>query len=163
VIHATSGSDDPVSIVEQEFGVLLMHVTRYKHQVNGDRIDRMALMVLGTLAHCGPSRLTTIADRTGFDASHVSRQVADLEKAGLLSRAPDPDDRRAVLLQATPKGRNLMRRLVAGRRKRVERLLADWTPEEIDTFGRLLGRLNNATEKYAALTAEELDQELNHG
>jgi Ser/Thr protein kinase RdoA (MazF antagonist) len=56
-----------------------------------------------------------------------------------------------------------MRRLVAGRRKRVERLLADWTPEEIETFGRLLGRLNEATEKYGDLHAREVEQELSNG
>lgn len=149
--------------MEHEFGTLMMNVTRFKHQTSDSRIDRMALMVLGTLAHCGPSRLTAIAERTGFDASHISRQVADLERAGLLSRSPDPDDRRAIQLQATTKGRNLMKRLSAGRRKRVERLLADWEPDEIEIFGRLLARLNQATEKYAAQSAEELEQEINHG
>lgn len=142
---------------------MVMNLTRYKHQVNGDRIDRMALMVLGTLSFCGPSRLTAIAERTGFDPSTVSRQVADLEKAGLLSREPDPDDRRAILLQATPDGQKLMMRLSKGRRTRIERLLTDWTDEEIEIFGRLLGRLNQATEKYAAQNAEELEQELNNG
>ena len=163
VSHASNEAGDAISVVEREFGTLMMNVTRHKHQINDDRIDRMALMILGTLSHCGPSRLSVIAERTGFDASHVSRQVADLEEAGLLSRTQDPDDRRAIQLQATTKGRNLMRRLSAGRRKRVERLLADWEPDEIEIFGRLLGRLNQATEKYAALTAEEVDQELNHG
>ena len=140
-----------------------MNLTRYKHQVNGNRIDRMALMVLGTLAYCGPSRLTTIAEHTGFDPSTVSRQVADLEKAGLLARDSDPDDRRAILLQATEEGQQLMRRLSSGRRKRIERMLTDWSHDDIATFGRLLGRLNEATEKYGAENARELEQELNHG
>ncbi|UQX88905.1 MarR family winged helix-turn-helix transcriptional regulator [Jatrophihabitans telluris] len=154
---------DAISVVEREFGTLMMNVTRYKHQINGDRIDRMALMVLGTLSHCGPSRLTAIAERTGFDASHISRQVADLERAGLLAREPDPDDRRAVLLRSTEAGDDLMSRLARGRRTRVERLLSDWPADDIATFGRLLGRLNQATDKYQAVNAEELEEELNHG
>jgi DNA-binding MarR family transcriptional regulator len=141
----------------------MMHMTRYKHQINGNRIDRMALMVLGTLAHCGPSRLTTVAERTGLDPSTVSRQVADLEKAGLLARDTDPEDRRAILLKATTEGQQLLDRLSRGRRRRVERLLSDWHPDDIVTLGRLLAQLNAATEKYGDQNALELEQELNHG
>ncbi|HEX8095466.1 MarR family winged helix-turn-helix transcriptional regulator [Jatrophihabitans sp.] len=155
--------DDPISTVEREFGRLMMHMTRYKHQVNGDRIDRMALMVLGTLTHCGPSRLTTVAERTGLDPSTVSRQVADLEKAGLLARDVDPEDRRAILLKATGEGQQVLDRLSRGRRRRVERLLSDWHPDDIVTLGRLLAQLNADTEKYGDQNALELEQELNHG
>jgi len=161
--HPTSEPADPIHVVEQEFGTLMMHLIRYKHQVGGDRLDRMALMVLGTLTHCGPSRLTTVAERTGLDPSTVSRQVADLEKAGLLARDTDPEDRRAILLKATSEGQQLLDRLILGRRKRVERLLSDWQAEDIVTFGRLLAQLNAATEKYGDQNALELEQELNHG
>ena len=160
------GSDhsaDPICIVEREFGALMMHMIRYKHQINSNRLDRMALMVLGTLAHCGPSRLTTVAERTGLDSSTVSRQVADLEKAGLLARDTDPEDRRAILLEATTEGQQLLDRLSRGRRRRVERLLTDWDPDDIVTLGRLLAQLNAATEKYGDQNASELEQELNHG
>ncbi|HST47942.1 MarR family winged helix-turn-helix transcriptional regulator [Jatrophihabitans sp.] len=155
---------DPVAVVEREFGTLMMHVIRYKHQVNGNRLDRMALMVLGTLAYCGASRLTTIAERTGLDPSTVSRQVADLEKAGLLARDTDPEDRRAILLKATAEGQQMLDRLTRGRRRRMERLLSDWSPDDIVTLGRLLGQLNAATEKYGAQNALELEEELTpHG
>jgi DNA-binding MarR family transcriptional regulator len=157
-------SADPIRTVEREFGTLMMHMIRYKHQVGSDRIDRMALMVLGTLTHCGPSRLTTVAERTGLDPSTVSRQVADLEKAGMLARDTDPEDRRAILLKATAEGQQLLDRLNRGRRRRVERLLTDWSPDDIVTLGRLLGQLNAATEKYGAQNALELEEELNpHG
>jgi DNA-binding MarR family transcriptional regulator len=147
--------------VEREFGTLMMHLTRYKHHVNGDRIDRMALLVLGSLARCGPSRLGAVAEWTGLDPSTVSRQVADLEKAGLLAREADPEDRRAVLLKATVEGERVLDRLSRGRRKRVERLLSDWEPEDVVTFGRLLAQLNAATEKYGEQNALEVEQELN--
>jgi DNA-binding MarR family transcriptional regulator len=163
VSQASKSPEEPVGRVEREFGALMMNMIRFKHQINDSRIDRMALMVLGTLSHCGPSRLTAIAERTGFDPSTVSRQVADLEKAGLLIREPDPDDRRAVQLHATEDGLALMKRLGEGRRRRVERLLSDWPAEDVENLGRLLGRLNESTEKYGAQNAEELEQELNHG
>ncbi|HEY2042998.1 MAG TPA: MarR family transcriptional regulator, partial [Jatrophihabitans sp.] len=140
----SAANGDPISRVEHEFGTFMLNLTRYKHQVNGNRVDRMALMVLGTLSFCGPSRLTTVAERTGLDASTVSRQVADLEKAGLLAREADPDDKRAVLLQATRQGKQLMNQLTTGRRKRLERLLSDWSDQDIADLGRLFGKLNEA-------------------
>lgn len=149
--------------LEREFRRFAMNLSRYKHQIGDDRLDRLALMLLGALSHCGPSRLTALAERCGFDPSTVSRQVADLERGGLLERTPDPDDRRAVLLKASPKGKRFLQRLEAGRLQRMQRLVGDWTEEELSTFATLLGRLNTASEKYFDQNARELQQELNHG
>jgi DNA-binding MarR family transcriptional regulator len=154
---------DPISLLEHEFRTFAMNIGRFKHEGNGDRLDRLALMILGTLSNCGPSRLSAVAERCGFDPSTASRQVGALEAAGLLERATDPEDRRAVLLQASPKGKRLLQRLEVGRRKRIERILTGWQPEEIVTFTHLLGRLNEATEKYHDVNESELEQELNHG
>lgn len=140
---------------------MVRNLSRFKHQINGDRLDRMALMVLGALSAVGRARLTVIAERTGLDASTASRQVADLERAGLLVREVDPDDRRAILLQTTEKGVGLMTRLSTGRRRRLERMLADWSEHDIEEFGRLMARLNAATEKYGVQNALEVEQELN--
>jgi DNA-binding MarR family transcriptional regulator len=154
---------DPIERLEREFRTFAINQSRFKHQVNGNRIDKLALMVLGTLTYCGPSRLTAVADRIGFDPSTVSRQVADLEKAGLLGREVDPDDRRAILLKASERGRRLLHRLEHGRRKRIERTLTGWSAEDIGALANLLGRLNEATEKYGEQNHLELEQELNHG
>ena len=57
----------------------------------------------------------------------MSKIVAALDRDGLVDRAPDPADARAVILSPTPRGRRLMER---GRRQRVERLAA-----ELDALG----------------------------
>lgn len=155
---------DLISALEREFRTFAQNLGKSKHDSSsGDRIDRLALMILGTLAHHGPSRLSAIADKCGFDPSTASRQVSALERAGLLERATDPDDRRAVLLKTSPKGRRLLQRLEVGRRKRIERILGGWTTEEIATFTHLLGRLNEATERHYEQNTLELEQELNNG
>src|SRR4051794_41661643 len=93
---------------------------RYKHEIGNDRLDRLALIILGALSHRGPSRLSTLAEHCGFDPSTASRQVADLEKAGLLERATDPEDRRAVLLKASPRGQRVLQRLGTSRRPTLD-------------------------------------------
>jgi len=154
---------DGLDTLEREFRRFALNLSRYKHQIGDGRLDRLALIILGGLSHCGPSRLSALAEHSGFDPSTVSRQVADLEKSGLLERTTDPDDRRAVLLKASPKGKRLLQRLEAGRRQRIERLVGDWTEQEIVTFATLLGRLNAASEQHYDQNAQELQQELNHG
>jgi DNA-binding MarR family transcriptional regulator len=157
------GEPDSLDNLEREFRRFAQNLSRFKHHLGDGRLDRLALTILGALSHCGPSRLSTLAERCGFDPSTVSRQVADLEKGGLLERTTDPDDRRAVLLKASPKGKRLLQRLEAGRRQRIERLVEDWTEQEVATFADLLGRLNLSSEKYFDQNATELRQELNHG
>jgi DNA-binding MarR family transcriptional regulator len=57
----------------------------------------------------------------------MSRVVAGLEASGLARRRPDPDDRRAIRIEATPRGRALLQE---GRARRVERLR-----ERLETLG----------------------------
>jgi DNA-binding MarR family transcriptional regulator len=59
------------------------------------------------LAHDGPMRLNDLARRMGVSAPTASRAVDALEALGLVGRAPDPDDRRALRLDLTPAGRTL--------------------------------------------------------
>jgi DNA-binding MarR family transcriptional regulator len=158
-----AATDPCLASLEREFRRFALNHSRFKHQIGDDRLDRLALMLLGALSHRGPSRLSALADHCGFDPSTVSRQVADLERGGLLERSTDPDDRRAVLLTASPKGKRLLQRLQAGSRQRLQRLVGDWTEQELSTFTTLLGRLNAASEKYFDQNARELQQELDHG
>ena len=68
-------------------------------------LDRAAVMVLGQLAESGPVRPGELAARLAVEAPHVTRQVQRLQQAGYADRVPDPDDRRAQLIQLTPAGR----------------------------------------------------------
>ncbi|MEU8632408.1 MarR family transcriptional regulator [Amycolatopsis sp. NPDC048633] len=48
-----------------------------------------------------PLSITALADRMGVTQQAASKAVADLERRGLLQRAPDPDDARTKLLHLT--------------------------------------------------------------
>ncbi|WP_092785885.1 MarR family winged helix-turn-helix transcriptional regulator [Actinokineospora terrae] len=54
-----------------------------------------------------------LADFTGLEPLYVSKLVRSLEQAGLLTRTPDPDDSRAMLLDPTDHGRDRTERAVA--------------------------------------------------
>jgi DNA-binding MarR family transcriptional regulator len=54
--------------------------------------------------HEGGSRLTDLADSSGFTKQAVGEVVADLEGLGYVERAPDPADGRAKVIKLTDLG-----------------------------------------------------------
>jgi len=50
------------------------------------------------------TRIVTLADRAGMTKQAMGQLVKDLETRGYVRREPDPDDKRAVLIQFTELG-----------------------------------------------------------
>jgi DNA-binding MarR family transcriptional regulator len=116
-------------------------------------IDRPAMSVLVTLHMADrPLRIGEIAERMQVVGPHVTRQMNELERRGLARRVADPHDQRARLIELTPEGS-------AGADGYVKTLLgwftdalADWSPEDRQTFGRLLERFaDDLTARLAAI------------
>jgi DNA-binding MarR family transcriptional regulator len=72
----------------------------------------------------------------------MAQNVRDLEAAGLVSRRPDPDDGRRVLVELTPAG---LERLRATRAQRegwlAETIEREFTPAERETLADALALL----------------------
>ena len=75
----------------------------------------------------GPLSITALAERMGVTQQAASKAVADLERRGLLTRKPAPEDARAKLLHLTARGEAA----VAGARVRRAALES----ELVDEFG----------------------------
>ena len=54
-------------------------------------------------------RMQQLSDRVVLSRSRVSRVVDEMERAGLVRREPDPDDRRAAFAVITEDGRAALR------------------------------------------------------
>src|SRR4051812_48617770 len=57
-----------------------------------------------------PMSMRELADALGIDPQNATVVVDDLEAQGFVRRRPHPTDRRAKLVEATPKGQELARR-----------------------------------------------------
>jgi DNA-binding MarR family transcriptional regulator len=79
-------------------------------------ISPSRLSALSVVVVTGPLGIGDLAAAEGVAASTMTRLVDGLERDGLVERAPDPDDRRGVLVHATPKGTRLLHRV---RRRRL--------------------------------------------
>jgi DNA-binding MarR family transcriptional regulator len=115
--------------------------------VAADHMREAAGMELSSAAVL--SALHTFADGASIDdlrrvlgLSHSGgvRIVGRLEGHGLLTREPDPDDRRAVRLHLTTDGRRLARRVLASRQAALAALLAPLDAREAADLERLLER-----------------------
>src|SRR5262249_54284760 len=88
-----------------------------------------SISALSTLVGCGEMRLGDLASKEGVAAPTMSRIVAALVEAKYVQREPDPADRRAWLVKATPDGERMVSGLRSTRvqelRRRIDRLPED--------------------------------------
>jgi DNA-binding MarR family transcriptional regulator len=82
-----------------------------------------------------------LAQRLGVDRTVMTYLLDDLEAAGLIERRPDPADRRARRIVATPCGRALLDGLGARLRVAEEQVLAGLNDEDRQSFRALLQRV----------------------
>ena len=107
-----------------------------------------ALMLLFPLRHMGPMRVTDLAEIKQADMSTVSRQAAQLVKAGLARREADPGDGRASRLAVTEAGMAACQQLHEARHALLSRVLSDWPPERVDLFADLFAEFNSSVEAH---------------
>jgi DNA-binding MarR family transcriptional regulator len=69
------------------------------------------------------TRVSVLAERAQITKQSMAELVAHLERLGYVERVPDPSDRRAKLVRATPRGKQLY----AIARDVVAEIEADWT------------------------------------
>ncbi|GAA0367862.1 MarR family winged helix-turn-helix transcriptional regulator [Streptomyces olivoreticuli] len=102
--------------------------------------------VLSAVADRGPVAQAELGRTTGFDPKDMVGILNDLQAAELVTRAPDPTDRRKNAISLTPEGRRLLARLAALGEEANETLLAVLSPAEREQFLALLTRVAEATD-----------------
>lgn len=99
---------------------------------------------LDAMVERGPLTINDLAARLYLDKSTVSRVVDALGRKGLLAKAPHPEDRRAVQLVVSPKGKALQAQIADEIRENEKSLLTDFDPEVRSAMIELIGRLASA-------------------
>ncbi|MFE0454399.1 MarR family winged helix-turn-helix transcriptional regulator [Streptomyces sp. NPDC058914] len=107
-------------------------------------LSLVSYTLLGHLEESGGCRATDLAAHYALDKSTVSRQVAALERAGLVERRQDPEDHRVQLLHLTGAGRRILAQVTESRRTAFRERLARWPQEDLERFAEYLVRYNAA-------------------
>jgi DNA-binding MarR family transcriptional regulator len=143
-IETSTERDDLTRIGEALAGVFRAgHASRLHERVAeeaGVSVDRTGFVLLVKLEDA-PARISQLAERIGLDVSTTSRKVAELEASGLVTRAHDPEDRRAAVVSPTPRAEDLVARLREARRRAFGQMLAGWEADDRARLADLLERL----------------------
>jgi DNA-binding MarR family transcriptional regulator len=105
-----------------------------------------SLRRVGPPYRLSPSRL---ASDLMLSSGAMTARLDRLERAGLVRRRPDPDDRRAIRVELTPKGRETWGAAVDVQAAKEHRIAAALSEKEKETLNRLLRRLMRTFEETA--------------
>jgi DNA-binding MarR family transcriptional regulator/uncharacterized glyoxalase superfamily protein PhnB len=105
---------------EQPSALIARAVLRLGRRLRGARPDSAVslstLALLTTLSRLGPMPAVQLAREEKLQPQSLTRLLAQMEADGLISREPDPADRRALVTAITREGRAVVARDLAARR-----------------------------------------------
>jgi DNA-binding MarR family transcriptional regulator len=100
--------------------------------------------VLAALRRNGPPFQVTPTELCGatlLSSGAMTNRLDRLEDAGMVERLPDPDDRRGILIQLTPKGKELVDRAAEARFDQANDAVSSLTAAERRQLAVLLRKL----------------------
>jgi DNA-binding MarR family transcriptional regulator len=100
-----------------------------------------AYIVLSALDQSAIRTQATLAESIGADKTRIIPVLDELQKHGYIERIPDPDDRRARLLEITESGRSIKNATQADIQRGEEHWLGQLSPGDRDVFLRVLQQL----------------------
>ena len=139
-----SAAPDTGAILDQ-LGKLVRELTRTSGGADdGQAMTSTQRIALIEIADGGPLRLNDLAARIGTSAPTASRTVDVLDDLGLVVRRPDPDDRRAVRIELTRAGRELVDERKARASAAFEPAVAALAVADRERLLNLLARMTDA-------------------
>jgi DNA-binding MarR family transcriptional regulator len=108
----------------------------------------IAVEHLSETAEVGVSR---VSDHLHLSGAFVTIEVAKLVKAGLLSKTPDPEDGRRVILRVTKKGKALLEGLADTLQPVNDAIFAGLDAGQFRAFADIIASLVSGSEESLAL------------
>jgi DNA-binding MarR family transcriptional regulator len=97
----------------------------------------------------GGARVGAIAARVGLSLPSTSRLIRRLERRGAVVTEPDPTDRRASIVRATPDGSAFRAAVAARRRELIVETLGDRLARSDPVVNAALDQIADAFEAFA--------------
>jgi DNA-binding MarR family transcriptional regulator len=133
---------DEAAVVADRLHSAAIHLLRrLRTEDTASGLTAPRLSALSVIVFGGPITLGALAAAEQVRPPTMTRLVAALARAGLVSREPDPDDRRQILLRATPAGRRLLEEGRDRRTARLTRQLAALPAADLAALARVAGLL----------------------
>ena len=138
----------------RDYGVqltLFRNAMREGHGRNLTEMECLRLLYLKGVAT--PSEL---ARYTGLTSGATTAMLDRLERAGLIERQPNPDDRRGTLIIPVKSGREKMAAWFESARKAQDELLSSYSEEELEIISDVFERFANLWKKESENIQKDL-------
>ncbi|PPF77342.1 MarR family transcriptional regulator [Subtercola sp. Z020] len=125
-----------------EVSSLLRHAVEQQLRDAGE-LSYVQFQLLARLGDApeGRRRMTDLADGVVYSRSGLTYQAQLLEKRGLVTRTPSPDDERSTVVALTDAGRAVLATVFPGHIEALHTLLfAALSDADVDELARILGR-----------------------
>jgi DNA-binding MarR family transcriptional regulator len=131
--------------IKESLRELSVQLSLFNHQISTHfDIRHTDLDCLDLIKRHGPIGPSALARRAGLHAATMTGILDRLERGGWIVRERDPVDRRAVVLRATRERNPELFRLYAGMNTSMDRLLAEYSVQELDVLVDFLRRTLDA-------------------
>lgn len=97
-------------------------------------LDQTAMEGLRLLFLQGVATPSELARQTGLTSGATTAMLDRLERAGLIERRPNPDDRRGTLITPSPTAAQRVRSWFESARRAQAKLLARYSESELETI-----------------------------
>ncbi len=128
-----------------------IHCALFLEETESSGITPVQYSLLTALNRRGELDQISIAREIGLERTTVAEVLTRLEARELVTRRPDPADRRVRLVKLTRAGKAVVRRMAAGVQRAHDRTLEALPPEERDVLMLQLIRLVEANNDAGAV------------
>ena len=132
---------------DEAFKVTDEHLSR--HQISHGRFTVLLLLLEKGEGCSKPHTPAELAEMAGVTRATMTGLVDTLERDGLVTRTPDPNDRRMMSVSLTEHGKARLEKILPGHFRRIAALMAPLSEAERKT---LVGLLTKILEKASELS-----------
>ena len=143
------GAREAAERIERELLILTRHkeMRAPRGPRGGDPLDQSAYVLLTRLENQGPMSIPDFVEAFGLAASTFTRQTSALLRNGLVERTLDPAGGVARKFRITEEGAKTLDAEREGMVSSLERVMADWSEEDVSAFAGYLRRFNSDIER----------------
>jgi MarR family transcriptional regulator for hemolysin len=94
-------------------------------------------------------RQNTLAEAIGIEGASLVRLIDELQSSGLVTREPDPSDRRANVVSLTPRGREVVTEVNDDIQALRQQIFTGLSDADIEATGRVFAAIKEAAGKDA--------------
>ncbi|MGB7050670.1 MAG: MarR family transcriptional regulator [Acidimicrobiales bacterium] len=134
--------NDPVAAereLAEELGAVLARLYSFlRRTILPREMSLTQALALGTLRDLGPQRITDLAELEGVRQPTCTGLINTMEEDGWVVRRVDVSDRRAVMVELTPKGRDVLQSITDARSALLSGYLSALSTAERDALAAAL-------------------------